>query len=92
MSFLPSFLFRSRTQQTVVRLRTFHHFIRVWLQRGPAPSDDYQELAGWVLANRPVIDQRPQEESMAEMIRLFPRIQRIEFMNGSLTEGVVVNV
>lgn len=94
MSFLPSFLFRDKEYQTILKLRTFNHHIRVWLRRPPqcqSPAEDYREIAAWVHERRPAIDQREPEDVMAEMMRVFPRIARLEFLNGSLTEGVVVN-
>jgi len=95
MSFLPSFLFRGHVHETTLKLRSFNHFICVWLRRppgAPSPAEDYAEMSAWVLANRQSIDQREPEDVMAEMIRRFPRITKLEFMNGSLTQGVVVHV
>lgn len=94
MNFLPKFLSRSHEHQNVLKIRTFNHHIRVWLRRppgSPCPREDYSDVGGWVMQNRPAIDKREPEDVMAEMLKRFPRIAKIEFLNGSLTEGVVVH-
>ena len=94
MSFIPFFSKPKRVYQNILAFRTLNTVIRAWVERdkdGPYDQEDYKEINAYVLANRQTIDLQAMIDTAEMLTKDFPRIVAVEVMNGSKTNGVIIN-
>ena len=94
MSFIPFFSKPKRMYQNILAFRTLNTVIRTWVERdenGPIDQEDYKEIYAYVQANRQTIDLQAMIDTAEMLTKDFPRIVAVEVMNGSKTNGVIIN-
>jgi hypothetical protein len=94
VSFIPFFSKPKRVYQNILAFRTLNTLIRAWVERdkdGPYDQEDYKEINAYVLANRQTIDLQAMIDTAEMLTKDFPRIVAVEVMNGSKTNGVIIN-